>query len=189
MNASEVLATAIGADQNFRRITHDDLSRLLEWRNAQQSVLRQQRPLSWEDQILWWDEVVAPSYAAAQPQVLLLALDRGQGISSYGGLTNIDWLSLRAEVSFLTETGIAKDAARYSEELHQSLRMYASLAFDSLGIRRLFTETWAFRIQHIQHLEDFGFRLEGRMRQHVIKDGRPVDAIIHGLLADDWKPA
>ena len=186
MNASEVLATALATGHNFRRVIHNDLPHLLEWRNAQQSILRQQQPLSWENQIGWWTDSVAPSYVAEQPQIMLLALDRGQGISSYGGLTNIDWLNLRAEVSFLAETSLAKDAARYSTELHESLRMYASLAFKSLRLQRLFTETWAYRNQHIQHLEDFGFRPEGRMRQHVIKEGRPVDAIIHGLLADDW---
>lgn len=186
MNASEALSTALETNRNFRRITRNDLPHLLEWRNAQQSVLRQQIPLFLEDQERWWADSVAPSYVSAQPQIMLLALDRGQGISSYGGLTNIDWLSLRAEVSLLAEPNLAKDAARYSTELHESLRMYASLAFGSFKLRRLFTETWACRNQHIRHLEDFGFRPEGRMRQHVIKEGRPVDALIHGLLADEW---
>lgn len=189
MSASEALSTALETNRNFRRITRNDLPHLLEWRNAQQSVLRQQKPLFLEDQEWWWTNSVEPSYVCAEPQIVLLALDRGRGISSYGGLTNIDCLSLRAEVSFLAETGLARDAARYVTELHESLRMYSYLAFDLLGLRRLFTETWAFRVQHIQHLEDFGFRPEGRMRQHVIKDGRPVDAVIHGLLADDWRPA
>ena len=186
MNASEVLTTALATGHKFRRITHSDLPHLLRWRNEQQSVLRQQVGLSWEDQTNWWNEVLKPSYSAKMPKIMLVALDRGPGITSYGGLTNIDWLNLRAEVSFLAETQLANDAHRYSTELRESLRMYASLAFVLLGLRRLFTETWAFRKQHIKHLEDFGFRPEGCMRQHVIKEGRSVDAIIHGLLADDW---
>ena len=186
MNASAVLARTLERIDEFRCITADDLPHLMEWRNRQQSVLRQEAPLSLEDQARWWTESVAPSYVAEKPQIMLLACDRGHGISSYGGLTNIDWTHLRAEVSFLAETELAKDLARYSSELHQSLTIYASLAFDQFGLRRLHTETWGFRNRHIAHLEDFGFRPEGRLRQHVVKEGRPVDAIIHGLLADDW---
>ena len=187
MNASESLSTVLDANRDFRRISHNDLPHLMEWRNNQQSVLRQQRPLSSQDQESWWTTSVEPSYIAAEPRIFLLALDRGKGISSYGGLTNINWLNLRAEVSFLAETELARDAARYATELHESLRRYAYLAFDFLKLRRLFTETWIFRTKHIQHLEDFGFRPEGRMREHVIKDGKPVDALIHGLLKADWK--
>ena len=38
-------------------------------------------------------------------------------------------------------------------------------------------------------LEDFGFVPEGRMRQHVAKEGRVHDAVLHGLLADEWRAA
>lgn len=189
MKADEAVEVLLAENQDFRRISPDDLSRLLEWRNAQQAVLRQQVPLSAEHQSRWWADTVAPAYGSGRPELVLLALDRGSGITSYGGLTNIDWVNLRAEVSFLAETALAGDETRYARELRESLAVYARLAFGLLGLRRLFTETWSFRDRHIQHLEDFGFRPEGLLRQHVIKDGRPTDAILHGLLADDRNPA
>lgn len=171
----------------FRRLRQDDLMKLLDWRNSQQSVLRQQSSLTPADQAQWWREHVLPSYASSQPRLFLLALDRGDGISSYGGLTNIDWVSRRAEVSFLAEPQIVKSPALYRREFLDSLLMYFDLAFSELELHRLFTETWSFRRSHIDLLESVGFQQEGVLRQHVVKDGQFFDAVIHGLLAQDWR--
>lgn len=185
MNANTLLTAALAQYSHFRRIAEDDLPFLMQWRNSQQSVLRQETPLSPDDQARWWTNSVTPSYRADRPQMVLLALDRGQGITSYGGLTNINWSSQRAEVSFLADTLLLEDDARYSGELQKSLAFYTDLAFNLFCLQRLHTETWCFRHRHIEVLEEFGFRLEGRLRQHVIKNGRAVDALLHGLLADD----
>jgi hypothetical protein len=106
-------------------------------------------------------------------------------MTSYGGLTNVDWASLRAEISFLADSTLVGDEVRYSQELLTSLEFYADLAFKVLGLQRLHAETWSFRRHHLQTLEEFGFLLEGRLRSHVIKNGRPADALLHGLLISD----
>ncbi len=185
MSVAEQLSIVLAQSGGFRRLEPQDLPTLMDWRNSQQSVLRQQVPLTLEQQFEWWNNSVAPSYSQERPSIVLVARDRGHGMTSYGGLTNVDWDSLRAEVSFLADSTLVGDEVRYSQELLMSLEFFADLAFRVLRLQRLHTETWSFRRQHLQTLEEFGFRLEGRLRKHVIKNGTPTDALLHGLLIDD----
>jgi RimJ/RimL family protein N-acetyltransferase len=60
-----------------------------------------------------------------------------------------------------------------------------SLAFDVLGLQRLFTETYDIRNLHIATLEESGFMREGVMRQHLRIGVNSVDSIIHGCLKND----
>ena len=58
------------------------------------------------------------------------------------------------------------------------------VAFDDLGFNRLFTETYAFRHEHISLLEKNGFRFEGKMKQHTMINGTFVDSLLHGYLRE-----
>jgi RimJ/RimL family protein N-acetyltransferase len=49
-------------------------------------------------------------------------------------------------------------------------------------LRRLYTETFSFRKKHINILENFGFKLEGVMKMHIIKNKKIYDSLIHGML-------
>jgi RimJ/RimL family protein N-acetyltransferase len=49
----------------------------------------------------------------------------------------------------------------------------------------VFTETWSFRTAHIKILERAGLQCEGRMREHVTKEGVRYDALLHGILRTD----
>ena len=85
-----------------RAIEETDLDHLRRWRNEQQEVLRQQAPLSGEHQLNWFRSIVEPSYVSEQfPAALLVVVEEDGEPTSYGGLTNIEWVSRRGEVSFL----------------------------------------------------------------------------------------
>jgi RimJ/RimL family protein N-acetyltransferase len=172
-------------DRCFRAIREEDLEDLRQWRNAQQHVLRQQRPLSVEHQRHWFADVVRPSYEVDQPSALLVTVELAGSPIGYGGLTNIDWVSRRGELSFLAATERAKDPDRYAADFSGFLDWVVTTAFDELQFHRLFTETWSFRSAHISCLERAGMRHEGTMRQHVAKDGTVYDALLHGILRTD----
>lgn len=172
--------------RRYRRIEQGDLAYLREWRNEQIQVLRQQVVIDDEHQMRWWRDSVVPGYQTPRPNLFLVVCDGDHGPSSYGGLTNLDWVSRRAEISFLASVEIAADPIRYADEFGSFLRWVTKYAFSELGLRRLFTETWCFRDEHVRVLESAGLVLEGRLRAHVLKEGATYDALIHGLLAEDW---
>lgn len=171
--------------ETVRRILPGDLEELRRWRNTQQEVLRQQEPLTADHQKQWFEQRVDPSYALARPPEILVVVAAADGPVSYGGLTNIEWVSHRAELSFLTATERAEEPAVYDCDFARFLSWVKSFAFGELGLHRVFAETWAARTRHIELLEEAGFVLEGRLRQHIVKGGVLQDALIHGMLADD----
>ena len=156
----------------------------MKWRNEQIDVLRQNRLLTEADQDRYYREVVEPSFSEDRPRIILFSYLRDEDCIGYGGLTNIDWDSRRAEISFLVDTDRTRDLKVYREDFSVFLRLMKRIAFGALQFNRLFAETFDIRPHHIRILEDNGFRLEGRMRQHVIIRGRPVDSLIHGCLKE-----
>lgn len=160
----------------------EDAAALRVWRNAQTDVLRQQRPLGEDDQRRWYHDVLLPAHAVENPTLLLVSMLLNGRFVAYGGLTNVDWDSRRAEVSFLADPDRAADPETYAADFTTFLRWLAGLAFNELGLHRLFAETYAFRTAHIALLESCGFRREGLLRDHVVKRGRHVDSVLHGLL-------
>ena len=59
-------------------------------------------------------------------------------------------------------------------------------AFETRRWRRLTGETFSFNKGGIAFHEKLGFRREGVLRQHALKNGRFEDVIVFGLLREEW---
>ncbi|UOQ99742.1 GNAT family N-acetyltransferase [Hymenobacter sp. 5317J-9] len=171
-------------------IRYEDREPIRTWRNAQLQVLRQAALLTAEQQEAYFQRVVMPLFEQEQPGQLLFSLLHEGQLIAYGGLVHISWPDLRAEVSFLVEPGRAADAATYRQDFLAHLRLLGQVAFEGLKFNRLFTETYDIRPAHVAILEEAGFRLEGRLRQHVqLAPGTFADSLMHGQLAADYATA
>ena len=171
-------------------IRYEDREPIRAWRNAQLDVLRQATPLTAEQQDTYFQRVVLPLFEQEKPGQLLFSLLHDDELIAYGGLVHISWADLRAEVSFLVEPARAADAATYRQDFRAHLRLLGQVAFESLKFNRLFTETYDIRPAHVAILEEAGFRLEGRLRQHIqLQPGTFTDSLMHGQLAADYAQA
>ena len=171
-------------------IRYEDREPIRAWRNAQLEVLRQAAPLTAAQQEAYFQRVVLPLFEQEQPDQLLFSLLHEDKLIAYGGLVHLSWPDLRAEVSFLVGPVRAADAATYRQDFLAHLRLLGQVAFESLKFNRLFTETYDIRPAHIAILEEAGFRLEGRLRQHVqLAPGTFTDSLMHGQLAADYAKA
>jgi RimJ/RimL family protein N-acetyltransferase len=179
------------AGYRYLPLRREDIQALREFRNAQMDVLRQNELISPERQEAWFEREVVPTQGVERPhQVLVSILADGDRFVGYGGLTNLNWPELRAEVSFLVDPERARDPALYRADMTSFLAYLARLAFEELGLNRLFAETYAFREAHIGILEESGYQLEGRLREHIqLGDGKAGDSVVHGLLAAEWRAA
>ncbi|MDO7847269.1 GNAT family N-acetyltransferase [Hymenobacter sp. M29] len=171
-------------------IRYEDREPIRAWRNAQLEVLRQAAPLTAEQQDTYFQRVVLPLFDQEKPgQLLFSLLHRGE-LVAYGGLVYLSWQDKRAEVSFLVEPARAADAATYRQDFLAHLRLLGQVAFEGLKFNRLFTETYDIRPAHVAILEESGFRLEGRLRQHIqLAPGTFADSLMHGQLAADYATA
>jgi RimJ/RimL family protein N-acetyltransferase len=169
-------------DYSITSFREEDIFLIKEWRNAQIDILRQKEPLTDKQQISYYENIVLPLMLTKEPSDILFSyLHQGECIG-YGGLTHIDWIDRRAEISFLLSTSRIHDAKLYEEEFTIFLTLLKKIAFAELELNRLFTETFDIRPLHVNIIHNNGFRLEGILREHVRIQGQYVDLLIHGYL-------
>lgn len=169
-------------DRRLEALQPELFEPIRRWRNAQIGVLRQQEPLTPEAQQRYVDSVVRPQYGQERPAQVLFSYWWQELLLGYGGLVHLDWPSRRGEVSILLDPARARDIPVYQSDLAAYLPLIAGAAFNLLGLERLTSEAYDVRPHHVAVIEAFGFRREGVLRQHVVKDGRRVDALLHGML-------
>lgn len=174
-------------DIALRAVEPEDIEAIRQWRNAQINVLRQSAPITSEEQVRYFSTYVWPEKLKAEPARILLAIEDSDELVGYGGLVHISWPNRRAEVSFLLKPDLERHKKIRGMFFGDFLRLLQILAFEELGLHRLFTETFKYRAAHIATLEMAGFRLEGCMRAHVFIDGVPTDSLLHGCLTSDWE--
>ncbi|MBP7703831.1 MAG: UDP-4-amino-4,6-dideoxy-N-acetyl-beta-L-altrosamine N-acetyltransferase [Caulobacter sp.] len=59
-------------------------------------------------------------------------------------------------------------------------------AFGELNLHKVYAEVMADNDAALKTLAGFGFRREGYLRGHVLKDGEPRDVVQLGMLRDEW---
>ena len=152
-----------------------------QWRNDQMDVLRQVSVITLEQQKDYYSTHVWPEVTNSQPKNILLTFLDGDKPIGYGGIVHIAWEHRRAEVSFLLDPLLNKTNDIYADYFSTFLDLLFTLAFDDLGLNRLFTETYVMRKHHISVLEDSGFLREGVLKHHIRINDQPVDSVIHGI--------
>tara|TARA_A100001011_G_scaffold312440_1_gene329883 strand:+ start:186 stop:779 length:594 start_codon:yes stop_codon:yes gene_type:complete len=174
-------------DYSLIAVQSRDIEQIRIWRNMQISVLRQSSPISREEQLNYYKDKIFPSMRLKEPLNILMSFLMKGELIGYGGLVHLNWHDRRGEISFLLNPLFTQDKMIYKEKHIIFLRLLSILAFKDLGFNKIFTETWATRVPHINNLEAFGFKLEGILRKHVLINGRYEDALIHGCLATNYK--
>lgn len=159
------------------------IERIRQWRNEQMIILRQSVIITPTQQQEYYAMNVWPEMEVQQPKNILMIYQENDEPIGYGALVHIAWEHLRAEVSFLLNPYLVCGTGDISRYFASFLSLIKILAFDDLGFKRLFTETYAARIHHIAALEATGFRREGVLKHHVTVDGQPGDSIIHGCIS------
>lgn len=167
-----------------------DIEKIRIWRNAQKAILRQTEEISVQKQNHYFHQVIRPTFVQKNPEQVLFSYflydKHGHDtLIGYGGLTHIDWENERGEVSFLLDPEFGKDPLQYRVHFLHFLKLLVEVAFRELQLNRLFTETYSYRSEHMKVLEEFGFQMEGILRENVFKDQQKVDSVIHGLLKKD----
>ena len=163
-----------------RPIRWSDRESIREWRNQQIDILRQQDPISTEQQDQYFSQILEPLMGMTHPSQFLFGIELDVRLIGYGGLTNIDWDAQRAELSFLADTKILKTPA-YKEIMIIFIKIISEFAKNQFGLHQIFTETYTQRVGHIEILESTGFRHETLLADRAVINGESVDSQIHNL--------
>ncbi|WP_440633367.1 GNAT family N-acetyltransferase [Candidatus Pelagibacter sp. HIMB1485] len=162
----------------YRKLKFFDAEKIRIWRNNQIKVLRQNEKIKKQEQKVYFKKNIL----LKNPKLDLFAIDLNQKLIGYAGLVNISSHFKTAEVSFLIDDKIKHNSNIYQKIFNHFLLFIKEYSFTRIKLRRLYTETFSFRKKHIMILENSGFKLEGIMKKHVIKNKQAYDSLIHGIL-------
>lgn len=158
-------------------IRMEDRFAIMKWRNEQIYHLRQSKPLTEEDQNRYFNEVVADLFTQEFPTDILFSYLEGEKCIGYGGLVHINWTDKNAEISFIMETALEEDFFEFHWKMY--LEMIEKVAFDELGLHKIFTYAFDIRPHLYLVLESSGYRKEAVLRDHCLFEGYFKDVVIH----------
>ena len=166
-------------DYSLVPLRYEDRFLIMKWRNEQIYHLRQESPLTDEDQQRYFDNVVAKLYNNPMPdQILFSYLEKGICIG-YGGLVHINWIDRNAEISFIMDTRLEKE--HFAEHWSNYLTMLKELSFSDLNLHKIYTYAFDLRPHLYKTLETNGFVREATLHEHCLFEGEFKDVVIHSL--------
>ena len=161
-------------------IRYEDRYKIMEWRNEQILHLRQTKPLSREDQDIYFNKVIVGLFEQEQPTQVLFSFLKEEECIGYGGLVHINWVDQTGEISFVMSTALQEE--NFETYWTQYLQMLKRPAFKSLGLHKIYTYAFDIRPRLYVALSQAGFTEEARLKEHCCVDGDYKDVLIHSLL-------
>ena len=159
-------------------VQHADLTHI--WRNSERAALLNRGAQTVEQQTAW---------IAARPETeynFIIALKSGLPVGMVS-LTGIDTLNGHAEPGrFLIGN---ESAVRGIPVAVEAMKMVYELVFDQLRLQRVWGTVAADNTLMIKWQKFLGMKEEGRLRRHYFINGHYQDAVIFGLLGDEFRNA
>jgi RimJ/RimL family protein N-acetyltransferase len=163
-------------------IRFDDRFLIMKWRNEQIYHLRQNKPLTKEDQDKYFNEIIANIFKQEQPKQILFSYLDNKKCIGYGGLVHINWIDKNAEISFIIDTSLEKEF--FQIHWTRYLKLIEEVAFYELGFYKIYTYAFDIRPGLYGVLENSDYRKEAVLKQHVCFEGDFIDVVIHSKFAD-----
>ncbi len=164
---------------DLRPLTEDDGERLFRWRREPEvdrwmSDLPAATP---EEHRFWFDEFRADTDRRGW---IITADDEAAGFLTLTGVA-----SRHRRASWGWYIGEAAARGRGAGRAAQALGL--DVAFDEIGLEKVSAEVLADNDVALKAQAAAGFRREGYLREHVVKDGCRRDVVLLGILADEWR--
>lgn len=163
---------------DLRPLSADDAALTLEWRQGARARLLNPGANGVEEQAAW---------IAARPTneynfVIVLKDGRSVGMLS---LIGVNTMSRHGESArFLIGDD---EAVKGLPAAVEAMKLLYQFAFDELGLRRIFGNVTSDNMLMVKWQKYLGMKEEGRMREHHLINGKFQDAIILGLLEDEYR--
>ena len=182
MNSYKALNDQIFSENDFKivPIRFEDRLDILKWRNEQVYHLRQDKPLTVENQEAYFSNVVSKLFEQEQPNQLLFSFLEGDRCIGYGGLVHINWIDKNAEISFIMNTSLEKEL--FKSHWTTYLKLIEKLAFDDLKLHKIFTYAFDIRPHLYPVFENVGFTKDAVLKDHCYFDGEYKDVVIHSKI-------
>ena len=171
----------VGKRVRFRAIEKSDLAAMARWLNDPemgQMVVGWSFPVSNASQDAWFER------SGADNRNIRLIVETHEGeVIGLTGLWDIDWHNRHA-LTALKLDGPKVQGKGFGTDAILTLCSYA---FYTVGLERLWGEILPFIVASYRaYVEKCGWRVEGRLRNHVYRAGRMWDLYRVGILRSDF---
>jgi RimJ/RimL family protein N-acetyltransferase len=179
MNSYKILKRQVFSKDNYAivPIRMQDRFDIMQWRNEQMYHLRQNKPLTEDDQNLYFERVVAKLFEQDQPEQILFSYLENDKCIGYGGLVHINWIDKHAEISFIMATKL--EANHFEQHWQTYLSLIEQVAFKDLGLHKIYTYAFDLRPHLYKALEASGFKKEAVLKEHGRFNDKFIDVILH----------
>ncbi len=157
-----------------------DRHEIQKWRNEQIYHLRQDKPLSSENQENYFQNTVLPLFKENQPKQILFSFLKDNICIGYGGLVHINWIDRNAEISFVMNTSLEKDL--FSFYWSNYLKLIEKVAFDEIEFHKIYTFAFDVRPHLYEVLVNSNYMEEARLKEHCFFDNKFLDVLIHSKI-------
>lgn len=154
------------------------LEMVLNWRNQEhiRSVMFHDRVISLEEHRKWFDRVKKDKRTIVK---IFYLENVPVGVVNF---TNIDLENGKCSWGFYVGD---PSAPKGSGTLMGYLAL--NFVFEELNIRKLCAEIISFNERSIRYHQRLGFRTEGVLREHVLKNNQYADVILMALFNREWR--
>ncbi len=164
----------------LRALEREDLKQLRDWRNDPEifSRVREYRYLNMENQEAWFEAL------RDADKTIMFGVQHGS-ISLIGvcGLTGIDWIGRKAEVSIY----IGDKEYRGKGLGLEILNALAKYAFEECNLNRLWAEVFDSNQASRKLFVKAGYEEEGVLLSNAYKNGHYQNSHIYRMLKDEWQ--
>src|SRR5690606_14503527 len=133
-------------------IRYEDRLAIMKWRNEQIYHLRQNKPLTIEDQENYFKNTISRLFDQERPDQILFSYLKGGHCIGYGGLVHINWIDRNAEVSFIMDSAL--ESTEFSFHWDTFLSLISEVAFNELSLHKIYTYAFDLRPHLYKILED-----------------------------------
>jgi RimJ/RimL family protein N-acetyltransferase len=182
MNTYKALSQQVFSEGDYSivPIRFEDRFDIMKWRNEQIYHLRQQKPLTKEDQEHYFSTTVASLFEQKQPNQILFSYLEGNKCIGYGGLVHINWIDKNAEISFIINTAL--EALHFEFHWRNYIRLIEQVAFNEIMLHKIYTYAFDLRPQLYPIFEQSGFYEEARLKEHCYFENKFIDVLIHAKI-------
>jgi RimJ/RimL family protein N-acetyltransferase len=174
-------------DYNIVPLRDEDKYAILDWRNSQIDILRQDRLLTKEEQENYFKTVISQLFEVDEPVQLLWSFLQNSKLIGYGGLVHIDWINKTGEISFLTETSRNKNKDVFINDWCNYLTMLIEVASRELKFNSIYTYAYDIRPNLYIALEKMGFKETKRIKNSIDINNELKDVVIHTFYFNNLK--
>ncbi len=176
----------IGKKIALRALEESDLSSLRDWRNNEnfRKYFREYRELNLNNQHDWFKKLVIGDDKTIMFGIVDLNSKELIGIC---GLCYINWIHRFADLSIY----IGKD--NIYVDIHEegyaweTLNLLFEYGFNRLNINKVWCEIYEFDVKKHELFENFGFHLDGVLRENYFYDGKYQNGHIFSILSREWR--